>query len=120
MPIYEYQCQACGYHFEKMQRMTDDPLKDCPKCDKAALNKLVSAPSFKLKGTGWYETDFKNQGGKKTDASASGSGDTNISDRGDSKASETASTSQSPSGQANAKQSNSNSGASSGGKNTGD
>lgn len=59
MPIYEYQCQACGHRLEKIQKMSDDPLKDCPECGKASLTKLVSAPAFRLKGDGWYETDFK-------------------------------------------------------------
>jgi putative FmdB family regulatory protein len=56
---------------EKLQRMSDDPLKDCPNCEQPGLTKLVSASSFKLKGTGWYETDFK--GGKKTESAAKAS-----------------------------------------------
>ena len=64
MPIYEYQCQACGHELEKLQRMADDPLKDCPDCGKAELRRLVSAAAFRLKGGGWYETDFK-KGDKK-------------------------------------------------------
>ncbi len=67
MPIYEYQCEKCGYHLEKIQKMSDDPLKDCPECDEPALRKLVSAAAFKLKGTGWYETDFKDNSKKKPD-----------------------------------------------------
>ena len=59
MPIYEYQCTACGAELEKLQKISDPLLKDCPRCGKPALNKRVSAPSFRLKGTGWYETDFK-------------------------------------------------------------
>ena len=59
MPIYEYKCTECEHRLEKLQRMSDDALKDCPECGKPALTKLVSATSFKLKGTGWYETDFK-------------------------------------------------------------
>lgn len=59
MPIYEYECQACGHQMEKMQRMADDPLKDCPECGKAELKKLISAAGFRLSGGGWYETDFK-------------------------------------------------------------
>ncbi len=61
MPIYEYKCTECEHRLEKLQRMSDDPLKDCPECGKSSLTKLVSASSFKLKGTGWYETDFKNK-----------------------------------------------------------
>ena len=59
MPIYEYACQKCGEQFEKIQKMSDDPLVDCPACDGPHLKKLISAPAFRLKGDGWYETDFK-------------------------------------------------------------
>lgn len=59
MPIYEYKCDACGQHLEKLQKISDAPLVDCPECGKASLHKLVSAAGFRLKGTGWYETDFK-------------------------------------------------------------
>lgn len=59
MPIYDYQCKACGHQLEAIQRMSDAPLTDCPACGKAELAKQISAPSFRLKGTGWYETDFK-------------------------------------------------------------
>lgn len=59
MPIYEYQCDACGATLEKLQKLADAPLRDCPKCGEAALKKLVSAAGFRLKGGGWYETDFK-------------------------------------------------------------
>lgn len=60
MPIYEYKCSNCGAKLEKLQKMSDEPLKDCPECGKATLTKLVSASGFILKGTGWYATDFKN------------------------------------------------------------
>ena len=59
MPIYEYKCQNCGHFFDVLQRISEEPLSDCPKCKKDALKKLVSAPNFRLKGEGWYETDFK-------------------------------------------------------------
>lgn len=62
MPIYEYRCQACGHEMEKLQKLSDSPLVDCPACGKAALVKLVSAAGFRLKGSGWYETDFKKNG----------------------------------------------------------
>jgi putative FmdB family regulatory protein len=62
MPIYEYQCQSCGYSLEAMQKISDPPLSDCPACGKPELAKQVSAAGFRLKGGGWYETDFK--GGK--------------------------------------------------------
>jgi putative FmdB family regulatory protein len=59
MPFYEYECQACKYYTEVMQKISDKPLSKCPSCGKRALKKLVSAPVFRLKGGGWYETDFK-------------------------------------------------------------
>ncbi len=59
MPFYEYQCKACGHHLEVMQKFSDAPLKKCPNCGKSQLVKLMSAPVFRLKGSGWYETDFK-------------------------------------------------------------
>ena len=59
MPFYEYECQACKYYAEVMQKISDAPLSKCPSCGKRALKKLVSAPVFRLKGAGWYETDFK-------------------------------------------------------------
>lgn len=69
MPIYEYQCQLCGYKFEQLQSLSEKPLRVCPQCKKAKLVKLVSNTSFQLKGTGWYVTDFKNQ--TKKDAGSS-------------------------------------------------
>jgi len=62
MPIYEYQCRSCGHELEKIQRMSDAPLTDCPDCGDAELQRLVSAAGFRLKGAGWYETDFKKDG----------------------------------------------------------
>jgi putative FmdB family regulatory protein len=59
MPFYEYECQACKYYSEVMQKISDAPLTRCPSCGKRRLRKLVSAPVFRLKGGGWYETDFK-------------------------------------------------------------
>jgi len=64
MPIYEYACTDCGHKLEVMQKMNDLPLKECPACNQNTLKKLISAAAFHLKGTGWYETDFK--GKKKT------------------------------------------------------
>ena len=63
MPIYEYRCQACGHELEALQKVSDAPLEDCPECGEPALKKKVSAAGFRLKGGGWYETDFKS--GKK-------------------------------------------------------
>src|SRR5216683_537084 len=59
MPFYEYQCKNCGHDLEAMQKITDPPLKKCPDCGKSQLQRLMSAPVFRLKGGGWYETDFK-------------------------------------------------------------
>ena len=59
MPIYEYACESCGHQFDALQKMSDDPLEDCPDCGESSLKKLLSAPNFRLKGGGWYETDFK-------------------------------------------------------------
>ena len=59
MPFYEYQCPHCGYDEEVLQAINDKPLTKCPSCGKKGLKKLMSAPVFRLKGSGWYETDFK-------------------------------------------------------------
>jgi len=72
MPIYEYQCQACGKQLEALQKLRDAPLQDCPDCGEPSLKKKVSAAAFRLKGGGWYETDFKT-GNKKNLASGSDS-----------------------------------------------
>lgn len=65
MPIYEYKCDLCGHTMEKLQKISDEPIKTCPECGGEGLRKLVSAAAFKLKGTGWYETDFKDKKPKK-------------------------------------------------------
>jgi putative FmdB family regulatory protein len=59
MPFYEYQCKSCGHELEAMQKVSEAPLKKCPHCGKSQLTRLMSAPVFRLKGGGWYETDFK-------------------------------------------------------------
>jgi putative FmdB family regulatory protein len=59
MPFYEYQCKSCGHELEAMQKVSDPLLKKCPHCGKSQLTRLMSAPVFRLKGGGWYETDFK-------------------------------------------------------------
>jgi putative FmdB family regulatory protein len=65
MPFYEYQCKNCGHDLEAMQKINDAPLKKCPHCGKSQLQRLMSAPVFRLKGGGWYETDFKGDGDNK-------------------------------------------------------
>ncbi|MBK1727400.1 FmdB family zinc ribbon protein, partial [Halorhodospira neutriphila] len=79
MPIYEYQCRSCGHREEAIQAIADEPLTDCPACGAAALKRVPSAVAFRLKGGGWYETDFKSgnrrnvaEGGGESSASASG------------------------------------------------
>ena len=59
MPIYEYRCDSCEHELEKIQKMSEDMLVDCPECSEPALKRLISAAAFRLKGSGWYETDFK-------------------------------------------------------------
>ena len=59
MPIYEYRCESCGHELDALQKLSDGPLQDCPDCQAPSLRRLISAPSFRLKGDGWYETDFK-------------------------------------------------------------
>ena len=59
MPIYEYRCESCEHRLEKLQKMSEGDLVDCPECKRPALKRLVSAAAFRLKGGGWYETDFK-------------------------------------------------------------
>ncbi|MGO9425857.1 MAG: FmdB family zinc ribbon protein [Steroidobacteraceae bacterium] len=77
MPFYEYQCDSCGHTLEAMQKVNDAPLKKCPHCGKAQLTRLMSAPVFRLKGGGWYETDFKSDQDSKR----------NLADRPDAEAS---------------------------------
>ena len=60
MPIYEYRCSSCGYTKDHLQKLSDAPLTDCPECGKATYAKALTAAGFQLKGSGWYQTDFKN------------------------------------------------------------
>lgn len=78
MPIYEYQCDSCNHKMEALQKMSDDSLKDCPICEAPALKKMISAAGFRLKGDGWYETDFKT-GNKKNLASGTASSEASAS-----------------------------------------
>lgn len=73
MPIYEYRCTQCGHKLETLQKFSDAPLTTCPSCGKEALSKLVSAAGFQLKGSGWYQTDFR--GGSKPVEKTDGSSD---------------------------------------------
>ncbi len=68
MPIYAYRCADCGFEKEHLQKMSDAPLTDCPKCGAAAYKKQLTAAGFQLKGTGWYATDFKGGSSKKSES----------------------------------------------------
>ena len=101
MPIYEYQCEACDHKMEKLQKLSDEPLKVCPNCNELRLDKLVSAAGFRLKGEGWYETDFKT--GKKKNVAGdnpntTGSSGSSGSDSSSSSSSSSSSDSSSASG----------------------
>lgn len=74
MPIYEYRCSACGYQNDYLQKLSEPPLTDCPECGKSTFSKQVTAAGFQLKGTGWYATDFKNNGTSKPGAKKDGEG----------------------------------------------
>lgn len=81
MPVYEYECQVCGKYLEALQKISEPPLTDCPACGKPELKKLVSAAGFRLKGSGWYETDFKSKD-KKKNLHDSASGEKTGGDKG--------------------------------------
>jgi putative FmdB family regulatory protein len=85
MPIYEYRCDDCGHEFETIQKISEDPLKECPACQQSALVKKISAAGFRLKGGGWYETDFKS--GNKRNLSGSSESSKNGESSGESKGS---------------------------------
>ncbi len=75
MPIYEFECSNCGHRFDRLQKLSDTDPTICPACDAPQLHRRVSAPSFRLAGSGWYETDFKKEGDKKRNlAEAPGTG----------------------------------------------
>ena len=65
MPIYEFQCNACGHRFDRLQKLSDPDPSVCPTCGAPQVQRQISAPSFRLAGGGWYETDFKKDGDKK-------------------------------------------------------
>lgn len=75
MPIYEFECGSCGHRFDRLQKLSDADPTVCPACTAAQLHRRLTAPSFRLAGSGWYETDFKKDGDKKRNlADASGAG----------------------------------------------
>ena len=65
MPFYEFECPSCRHHFERLQKLSDADPADCPECGKSGLRRRVTAPAFRLSGSGWYETDFKKDGDTK-------------------------------------------------------
>lgn len=73
MPIYEYQCTGCHHRFDLMQKFSDEPVTQCPKCFENTVIKLISAAGFQLKGTGWYVTDFKDKNANSTTGSTAAS-----------------------------------------------
>ncbi len=89
MPIYEYACASCGHIFDVLQKMDADPLLDCPECGKPELKKLLSAPNFRLKGGGWYETDFKKDNQRNLAGDASDKSNKDKTDKKDKKPADT-------------------------------
>jgi len=85
MPFYEYQCRDCGHRLEVLQKISDEPLIFCPECNEASLKKLISASAFRLKGSGWYETDFKNSDKKKENGAGKDSDQKSADNKPDSK-----------------------------------
>lgn len=81
MPLYEYECDACGHRFEKIQRFSEPLVQECPSCGKGPVNKLLSAPAIQFKGTGWYITDYA---GKKPDSTPSTSSENKSTTKPDS------------------------------------
>ena len=65
MPIYAFECATCGHSFERLQRLSDADPSECPACGASSVRRQLTAPSFRLAGSGWYETDFKKDGDKK-------------------------------------------------------
>ncbi len=74
MPIYAFECAQCGHAFDRLQKMSDPDPEICPACGAPAVKRQVTAPSFRLAGSGWYETDFKKDGDKKRNLASSGEG----------------------------------------------
>jgi putative FmdB family regulatory protein len=74
MPIYAFECTDCGHSFDRLQKLSDPDPTDCPACAQASLRRQLTAPSFRLSGSGWYETDFKKEGDKKRNLADSGDG----------------------------------------------
>lgn len=127
MPIYEYRCKECQHYLDVLQKVSDDPLTECPECGKPeGLRRLISAPAFRLKGGGWYETDFKADKSKRRNIADSGEGGSSSNGEskssessGESKSSESGGGSQSGSGSGSSKSESGGSKSESGGSNQG-
>ncbi len=91
MPIYEYRCDNCGHEMETIQKISENPMKTCPECNQDALVKKISAAGFRLKGGGWYETDFKSKSDKKRNLGGSSESSGSSSESGSSSTKETSS-----------------------------
>lgn len=74
MPIYAFECTSCGHSFDRLQRLADPDPTECPECAKATVRRQLTAPSFRLAGSGWYETDFKKDGDRKRNLAKSDDG----------------------------------------------
>ena len=87
MPIYAFQCAECGHSFDRLQKMSDPDPEVCPDCGAHQVKRQLTAPSFRLSGSGWYETDFKKDGDKKRNLTegGEGSGKTETKTEGDAK-----------------------------------
>ena len=93
MPLYEYECEACGRRFETIQKYADPPIDVCKHCGKGPVRKLLSSPAIQFKGTGWYITDYKKSGGGGDSSKSSSSGESSSDSKSsDSKSSESKST----------------------------
>ena len=121
MPIYEYECEACGNRFELIQKFSDPLVEICPKCGERKVHKLLSSPAIKFKGTGWYITDYAKKGGGESESSKSGEkGETKPADKGASDKSDKSASSSASSGSSSGTSSTSDSSSSSGSSSSGD
>ena len=74
MPIYAFECASCGHQFDRLQRLSDADPTQCPACQAETVRRQLTAPSFRLAGSGWYETDFKKEGDRKRNLAEKGEG----------------------------------------------
>jgi putative FmdB family regulatory protein len=88
MPVYEYECAACGHQFEEWQKISDAPVKTCPKCKKKKVERLISQTAFQLKGGGWYKDLYSSGGKSKSDSNGSSSDAGSSASKAESKASD--------------------------------